>query len=143
MVGGIQYERIAGQSYEMMLFENGEIEGYLSRMVKVTRSIYDVVEYESEVERKFAEDLDARTDIRLFVKLPGWFRVKTPLGDYNPDWAIVKEGDGKVYLVRETKHTRDLDELRRDEKLKILCGKAHFTGCLGQDFDVVTKAGEI
>ena len=69
--------------------------------------------------------------------------MKTPLGDYNPDWAIVKEDSGRVYLVRETKSTRDLDELRRDEKLKILCGKAHFKGCLGQDFAVVTKAGEV
>ena len=77
------------------------------------------------------------------MKLPDWFRVKTPLGDYNPDWAIVKENSGKVYLVRETKDTLDLDQLHRDEKLKILCGTAHFTGCLGQDFKVATKASEV
>ena len=143
MVDGIKYERIAGQSYEMMLFQQEEIEGYLSRTVEVNNSLYDVVEYDSEVEKKFAEDLDARTDIRLFVKLPDWFRVETPLGDYNPDWAIVKGESNKVYLVRETKPTHNLDDLRRDEKLKILCGKAHFAGCLGQNFAVATKASEV
>ncbi len=149
MVEGIKYERIAGQSYEMMRFDSPELksylDGYRDRMVEVKKSVYDVVAFDSEIERKFAEDLDTRTDIKLFVKLPGWFRVKTPLGDYNPDWAIVKnEPDGKVYLVRETKHTRDLDELsRRKEKMKVQCGEAHFADCLGQDFKVATNASEI
>ena len=102
-----------------------------------------MVEYDSELEKKFAEDLDARADIKFFVKLPDWFRVKTPLGDYNPDWAIVKEDSGKVYLVRETKDTHNLDKLHRDEKLKVLCGAAHFAGCLGQNFAVATNASEV
>ncbi len=143
MVDGIKYERIAGQSYEMMLFESEEIEGYLSRMVKVNNSLYDVVEYDSEVERKFAEDLDGMENIKLFVKLPDWFRVKTPLGDYNPDWAIVKEDDGKVYLVRETKDTTDRLRLHPDERRKIKCGERHFKDCLKVDYKVVTSASEL
>ena len=143
MVDGIKYERIAGQSYEMMLFQQEEIEGYLSRMVEVNNSLYDVVEYDSELERKFAEDLDARTDIKFFVKLPGWFRVKTPLGDYNPDWAIVKEDSGKVYLVRETKGSTDELDRRAGENLKLKCGKRHFEDCLKVDYKVISAAAEL
>ncbi len=130
MVDGICYERIAGQTYEVQLFENDEIESYLSRLLLVDRSIYDAVEYDSEVERKFAADLDANEDVRLFVKLPRWFVVKTPLGDYRPDWAIVRERDGKVYLVVETKGTTDQKTLPDAERLRIECGKKHFDGCL-------------
>ena len=140
MVDGIKYERIEGQSFEMMLFESEEIEGYLSRMIQVEHSICDALEYDSEVERKFAEDLDANENIRLFIKLPGWFRVKTPLGDYNPDWAIVKQNETKVYLVRETKSTLDTGKLRPGEALKIKCGKRHFQDCLGVDYKVVKSA---
>lgn len=106
MVDGIHYERLDGQSYEMKLFQNEEIESYLSRLLPVGRSIYDAVEYDSEVERKFAAELDANEDIRLFVKLPRWFLVKTPLGDYRPDWAIVRERDGRVIsLSRRRAHS--------------------------------------
>ena len=143
MVDGIKYERIAGQSYEMMLFENPEIEGYLSRMVVVKNSIYDVVEYDSNLEKEVAETLDARDDIELFVKLPDWFRVKTPLGDYNPDWAFVKKGSPKLYLIRETKSSADLSKLRPDERLKVKCGEAHFGGCLGVPYKVVSSVDEL
>ena len=143
MVDGIKYERIAGQSYDMMLFKNEEVEGYLSRMVAVKNSVLNYVEFDSELERQFAEELDARDDIRLFVKLPDWFRVKTPLGDYNPDWAIVKENDRKVYLVRETKGTTDAAGLRPAEKMKTKCGKRHFNDCLGVDYKVVSSAKEL
>ena len=102
-----------------------------------------MVEYDSELEKKFAEDLDARADIRFFVKLPDWFRVKTPLGDYNPDWAIVKENDRKVYLVRETKGTTETEGLRPAERMKTKCGQRHFTDCLGVDYKVVPSAKEL
>lgn len=143
MVDGIKYERIAGQSYEMMLFESEEIEGCVSRMIKVNRSICDAIEFDSDVEKKFAEALNEREDIRLFIKLPGWFRVKTPLGDYNPDWAIVKQNETKVYLVRETKAATDPGKLRPSEALKITCGERHFQDCLGVDYKVVKSAREL
>lgn len=140
MVAGIQYERIAGHEYEMMLFK--DITGYLAGMIEVDNSIYDAVPYESEVERAFAETMAVRPEIKLFIKLPAWFKVETPVGTYNPDWAIVKEDDAKIYLVRETKGTRDELKLRGTEWMKIQCGKAHF-GSLGVDYTHVVKASEV
>jgi type III restriction enzyme len=58
--------------------------------------------------------------------LPRWFTIPTPVGDYNPDWAVVLEEDQKVYLIRETKSTHDADKRRLEENQKIKCGKAHF-----------------
>lgn len=142
MIGGIKYERIDGQEYEMLLFEQREIAGYLASMIEVDNSIYDLVPWESEVERKFAEAMDSRTDIRLFIKLPSWFQVETPIGTYNPDWAIVRHDDERIYLVRETKSTADQLKLRGSEWAKIQCGKAHF-GTLGVDFAHVVSAEEV
>ncbi|MBC8457583.1 MAG: hypothetical protein H8D67_06270, partial [Deltaproteobacteria bacterium] len=80
--------------------------------------------------------------------LPTWFTVCTPVGEYNPDWAIVMEdpdkptGEPLLYLVRETKDTQNLDKLRPDEKRKIKCGTKHFEE-LDVDYRVVTSAGEL
>lgn len=142
MIDGIKYERINGQEYEMMLFETEEIIGALTSMIEVDNSIYDAVLFESEVERAFADAMSKREDIKLFIKLPGWFKIETPIGTYNPDWAIVKQDDAKVYLVRETKSTKDQLKLRGSEWSKIQCGKAHFD-TLQVDFAHVTTANEI
>lgn len=142
IVDGIKYERIDGQEYEMLLFENREITGSLTTMEYVENSIYDTIEVDSEIERKFAKAMSGREDIKLFVKLPGWFQIITPMGNYNPDWAIVKEEDDKIYLVRETKGSKEELKLRASEWAKIQCGKAHFDA-LGVDYDVVVSAAEI
>jgi len=142
MIDGIKYERISGQEYEMMLFEAEEITGALTSMIEVDNSIYDAVLFESEVERTFAEAMSMREDIKLFIKLPGWFKIETPIGTYNPDWAIVKQDDAKVYLVRETKSTKDQLKLRGSEWAKIQCGKAHFD-TLGVDFAHIVSASEV
>jgi type III restriction enzyme len=142
MIAGIKYERIAGQAYEMLLFEEKEIGGYLTNMIEVDNSIYDMIPCESEVEREFAEAMSSRTDIKLFIKLPSWFQVETPVGTYNPDWAIVMEHDAKVYLVRETKGTKEQLKLRGAEWAKIQCGSAHFDS-LHVDFKHVISASEI
>lgn len=142
MVRGIKYEKIEGQEYEMLLFEEKEIIGYLTNMIEVDNSIYDVVLWESNIEREFAEAMSTREDIKLFIKLPPWFKVDTPLGSYNPDWAIVKHDDEKVYLVRETKGTKDQLQLRPNEFAKIKCGKAHFEE-VSVDYDWIEKATEI
>lgn len=145
IVDGIKYERIAGQEYEMRLFEEDEIETYLANLYEVqnkNKALYDYIPYDSEVEREFARQLDNMENIRLFVKLPRWFVVDTPIGDYNPDWAIVVEQDSKVYLVRETKGTLDDDKRRTSENQKIKCGKRHFE-TIGVDFKTVTSATEI
>lgn len=142
MIDGIKYEKIANQEWSMRLFEDEEILSYLTNRLEVKKSVYDAIVYDSEVERKFAEDLDKREDIKLFVKLPSWFRVETPIGEYNPDWAIVKHFDTTIYLVRETKGTRDYLKLRNSESEKLNCGRKHFEA-LGVGFDVVTSAREI
>src|SRR5947208_11396052 len=110
--------------------------------LQVHNSIYDYVEYDSQIERRFAEELDKREDIKLFVKLPGWFQIDTPIGTYNPDWAILKHDGQALYLVRETKGTRDFLQLRTSEADKIRCGKQHFE-TIGVPFAVVVSADEV
>ena len=141
IIDGIKYEPIAGQFYEMRLFEEKEVEEYLTRMYQVqskdSRTPYDYIVYESDVEHEVAKRLDTDERVKFFCKLPRWFKVTTPLGDYNPDWAVVVEEEEKLYLVRETKSTLDRDKRRDSENKKVDCGKAHFTA-LGVDFkDVV------
>ena len=148
MVQGIEYERIADAEWEMHRLESDELESYVSRLLEVQNSLYDVVEYESKVEYEFAKALDARKDIKLFFKLPDWFKVETPLGTYNPDWAIVREepdGQNKVYLVRETKGTKEWLKIPELQRKKIQCGKAHFkaVGLKDGGYDWVASAGEV
>lgn len=142
IIDGIKYERVEGEEFEMRLFETEEILGYLHNRLEVKNSVYDAVVYDSEVERSFAEKLDQREDIKLFVKLPWWFKIETPIGPYNPDWAIVKHDSSILYLVRETKGTKDFEKLRNSEADKIRCGRRHFEA-LAVDFNVVTSASEI
>jgi type III restriction enzyme len=145
LVDGIKYERISGEDtdaeWEMMLFKNEEMINYLTAL-QVNKSVYEYVVYESEIEREFAQKLDQREDIRLFVKLPGWFQIDTPLGTYNPDWAIIKENDHTLYLVRETKGTRNFLKLRTSEADKVRCGQKHFEA-LNVSMDVVVTADEV
>ncbi len=146
LVDGIKYERIANQHYAMRLFEQEEIETYLSRLYTVQskdeRTPYDHVPFDSEVEREIAEKLDTDENVKFFCKLPPWFTIPTPLGTYNPDWAIVKEDDNKLYLVRETKSTHDRDKRRDIENRKIDCGQAHFNA-LGVNFKTATDIREV
>ena len=142
MIAGIKYEKINDQEYEMLLFEDREVFGSDMNQVMVENSIYEEVFVDSEVERQFAEAMSTRTDIKLFIKLPGWFMIDTPIGTYNPDWAIVKEEDSKIYLVRETKSTKDQLKLRGSEWAKIKCGKAHFD-TLHVDFAHIVSADDV
>ena len=95
------------------------------------RALHDLIPCDSEVEKKFVQDLEARDDVKLYLKLPHWFTVPTPVGDYQPDWAIVMqdpEEDGRpvLYLVSESKGSADRDQLRLNEWRRIQCGAAHF-----------------
>ena len=114
---------------------------YLYEVKNQDKTLYDSIEFESEVERKFATDLDNNEHIKLFVKLPHWFKVDTPIGPYNPDWAFVTEREEKLYFVRETKGTLDSNKRRIEENQKINCGHRHFKE-IGVDFDVVTSLRE-
>jgi len=142
MIDGIKYEKLADDEWNMRLFEEREIISYLNNRLEVQHSIYDAVVYDSEIEREFAEKLDQREDIKLFVKLPAWFEIETPIGKYNPDWAILKHDDAVLYLVRETKGTRNFEKLRTSEAEKVRCGRKHFDA-LGVNFDVVTSVAEL
>jgi len=145
LVDGIKYERVGGSGaeaeWEMLLIKNEELVNYLSAL-PVQSSVYEYVAYDSEVEREFARQLDERDDIKLFVKLPRWFEIDTPVGQYNPDWAILKQNGGPLYLVRETKGTRDFLKLRTSEADKVRCGQRHFEA-LGVPFAVVVTADEV
>lgn len=145
LVDGIKYERLPGDGadaeWEMLLFKNEELVNYLNAL-QVQKSVYEYVVYDSEVEREFAKKLDERDDIKLFVKLPGWFEIDTLVGKYNPDWAILKHDGLALYLVRETKGTRDFLKLRTTEADKVRCGQRHFE-TLGVPFAVVVTADEV
>lgn len=145
LVDGIKYERLPGggadAEWEMLLFKNEELVNYLTAL-QVDKSVYEYVVYDSEVERDFARRLDERDDIKLFVKLPAWFKVDTPVGEYNPDWAIVKHDGQALYLVRETKGTRDFLKLRTTEADKVRCGQKHFE-TLGVPFAVAVTADDV
>lgn len=134
LVDGVQYERIAGSVYELReLQKDGEEEKerFLDQMYKVQhtqKTDFDYVVFDSDVERQFAELLDSREDIKLFMKLPAKFKIDTPVGPYNPDWAIIKQEDGedRIYMIRETKSTLDDSKLRPTELAKIKSAKRHF-----------------
>ena len=146
VIDGIKYEQIEGQYYEMRLFEEKEIEEYMARLYEVQskddRTPYDYITFDSGVEREIAEKLDSNDRVKFFCKLPRWFIVPTPLGEYNPDWAVVMENDEKLYLVRETKSTHDRDKRRETENRKSDCGQAHFEA-LGVSFKVATNIQEV
>jgi type III restriction enzyme len=148
MVDGIKYEPITGLSWEMHRLEpdaSDEIERYAARLYNVqntTKTLYDHIEIDSEVERRFAKGLDDNTNVKFFMKLPAWFTVDTPIGPYNPDWALVFEGSERVYLVRETKGSVDLDELRRREETKIKCARRHFDA-IGVDYEVTASVEDM
>ena len=148
MLEGIKYEKIAGEFWEMQRIEEDAEKGvsrYLKNLYEVQnrgKCLFDAVEFESEVEKRFAEDLDNNEHVKLFVKLPGWFRIDTPIGPYNPDWAFVTVREEKLYFVRETKSSLDSMERRTQENQKIMCGKRHFEE-LGADFAVVTSLSEV
>ena len=130
LVDGIKYQKLGDQQvYAQELFEKEELTGYLKNMLMDThKSIYEHVVYDSTTERDFADALEKNDVIKLYAKLPGWFKVPTPLGSYNPDWAVLVEEDGtqRLYFVIETKSSLFTDDLRDKESAKIECGKAHF-----------------
>ena len=129
LVDGIKYKRIGDEAYYAQeLFEQEELTGYLKNMLQAEKSVHEKVIYESDTEARFADNLEKNSAVKLYAKLPGWFRVPTPLGSYNPDWAVLvdtDEGD-RVYFVVETKGSTLLDDLRNAEAGKIACGKEHF-----------------
>lgn len=134
LVKNIEYHKLDKQEYSLTQFKESfdeyvEDNDYIkSRLVEAKKSVYDYIKCDSNVEVKFAQDLESMEDIEFFIKLPPWFVIKTPRGDYNPDWAIAVNIDNKfeTYFVIETKGSSNRQDLRETEKDKIDCGQKHF-----------------
>jgi type III restriction enzyme, res subunit len=135
-VDGVKYHR-TGEHYDMTLFENSELQTYLydvamkSGAIAVTdqtKTVYDYVAVDSEVEREFMQSLEDNADVKFYIKLPGWFKIDTPVGKYNPDWAVAFDGDRRVYFVAETKGSDDINDnhLSANERSKITAARQHF-----------------
>ncbi len=129
-IDGIKYEKLAGEEYYVQeIFDSSELIANLDRnAVRVEHSVYDYLIYDSNVESRFAKSLDDDPEVKMFFKIPKRFKIDTPLGEYNPDWAVFlnRNGEEKLYFVLESKGTNSLFDLRTPEKLKIHCGKQHF-----------------
>lgn len=131
LVDGIKYTKVGPDAfYAQELFESEELVGYLEQnMLESRKSIHEYVVYDSAgVEKTFAQRLEANELVKVYAKLPSWFKINTPLGTYNPDWAVVIDdrGNSRLYFVLETKGSTDMDDLRGKEAQKIECGKKHF-----------------
>lgn len=162
MAAGIEYER-TGEVYDQKLLEDMAREGIEFYENNFTFAVgnpqkticENYIPLDSGTEQAFArncEDYDAENEggVAFYFKLPGWFKIPTPLGNYNPDWAVVKQVRDKVYFVAETKNTGkgiqtgvDTDKLRQNERLKIKCGKRHFEALGGLAYRVVEKVGDL
>ena len=135
-VDGVKYHR-TGEYYDMTLFDNDELQTYLydaamkSGAIAVgdqAKTIYDYVAVDSEVEREFMQSLEDNADVKFYIKLPSWFKIDTPVGKYNPDWAVAFDGDRRIYFVAETKGSEDINDnhLSTNERSKITAARQHF-----------------
>ncbi|MEW9078233.1 type III restriction-modification system endonuclease [Terrisporobacter glycolicus] len=130
VINGIKYEKI-DDYYSVETFNSSDetLLAYLNdKVVESKKSPYDYTVCDSKVELKFAKRFESDPRVKVYVKLPNWFKIDTPLGNYNPDWAVVieKHGVEKLYFVIETKGNSDRDLLRPEEKAKIECAEKHF-----------------
>jgi restriction endonuclease len=146
MIDGIKYEKIGSKIYEMTLFDDANLEIYLDNFayeVKNTdKTIYEnYIPLDSSVENQFAKDCETSENIEFYFKLPSWFKISTPIGKYNPDWAVIFKGEKKVYFVAETKGEEQ--ELRGSEKLRVKCGESHFENLGGVAYRQVSKVGDL
>jgi len=143
----LAYDGLA-ERYDVDIFTANQTGHDFSKAsAKLKRHVYDYVVTDSEIERKFADELDTASEVVVYAKLPRGFLIPTPVGDYNPDWAIsFKEGSVKhIYFVAETKGTMSSMKLREIENTKIACARKFFDE-IGQrvtddrvKYDVVTS----
>ena len=133
---------VLDDKYDTDIFTDATIKGRLDvNAMRADKHLFDHIIYDSTNERKFAQELDVASDVAVYVKLPDGFYISTPVGHYNPDWAIAfKEGTVKhIYFVAETKGSMDTLELRGIEDAKIHCAREHFKAISGDNviYDVV------
>lgn len=132
VVEHIQYHRL-NQEFDSDIFSAATLKGKLGvNALESQKSLYDIVVVDSKgIEMDFAKDLEVQNEVAVYTKLPGGFYINTPVGHYNPDWAIVfKEGTDikHIYFVAETKGYRsdEVTDYRETERVKIECAKRHF-----------------
>ncbi|PNP98304.1 DEAD/DEAH box helicase family protein [Moraxella sp. RCAD0137] len=155
MVEGIEYKQL-NDMYEQSLFETYQIfaNEYTFDINKMQKTIYNgVLDLDSKTEHQFATDCENYDEqVVFYFKLPKKFKIPTPIGNYNPDWAVIvrKEGE-QAYFIAETKNTNSksvqdgvlLNELRQKEQFKIACSKKYFEFIDGIDYEVVQKVDEL
>jgi len=132
IVDGIKYQKIGDEFYYAQeCFEDQELYGYLSSNMyenRENKSIYTHTVYDSTIEENFAIEFNKNSNVKLFTKLPSWFKINTPLGTYNPDWAVLieKDDEEKLYFVVESKGSDLGLDIKTAESSKIACAKKHF-----------------
>ncbi|NMA94923.1 MAG: DEAD/DEAH box helicase family protein [Clostridiales bacterium] len=141
IVDGIKYTKLgSNQFYAQELFKHEELSGYLNdNLIPSKRGLYKHVVFDSQIEENFVRELESNDRVLIYVKLPGWFKIPTPLGGYNPDWAILisEGGEKRFYFIAETKSTLHHLEYRSSESKKIKCGKEHFKA-ISKDVGFIT-----
>ena len=146
IVEKISYDSV-GETYGIDIFTQEKAKEDFSKAIKVNRHIYDYVFTDSKIERTFVSELDTSAEVVVYAKLPKGFFIPTPVGNYNPDWAIAfKEGAVKhVYFIAETKGSMSSMELREIEKSKIECARKFFTKITSDQvkYDVVDSYGKL
>ena len=151
---GVKYTRLDNVYYEMRRFENDDLMEVFSASVqaveKQEKTLFShiIIDSNSGPERAFAQACEDNEDVLFYIKLPRWFRIDTPVGPYNPDWALAYRNDATLYFVAETKKTGtgdhvQLDLLRPIEDLRIECGKRHFKNFEQVQFKVVSTLEEL
>lgn len=150
IVQHIAYTKIDGKDgvYSTDIFTEPTLKGKLGvNAITTTKNIYDHLLYDSTGEKDFAQHLEESQDVVVYVKLPKGFYISTPVGKYNPDWAIAfnKEHVRHIYFIAETKGSMQTLELREIEQAKINCARKHFTAISDNDvqYDVVNSYSEL
>ncbi len=168
MIEGIEYFRMPERDdavYRQSLARWQELEQYGAEFfknqytfeinqedgIKKEKTIFaDYIPLDSGTENQFARDCESHENVKFYFKLPEWFKIPTPIGNYNPDWALVMENQEKVYFIAETKNTGkgiqegvDMDKLHESEQQKIQCAKRCFAVFDGVSYRVVEKVGEL
>lgn len=155
MKNGIYYQKL-DKVYEQSLFKTYKIYAnqYTFNVNKMDKTIYNgVLDLDSNTENQFATDCENYDEqVAFYFKLPKKFKIPTPIGNYNPDWAVVIKKNGEqVYFIAETKNTGDksiqdgvvVDKLKREERFKIACAKRFFEINDEVDYQVVQKINEL
>ena len=141
IVEHLTYDMI-NDSYSSDIFTQEKKRQDFSKAFKADRHVYDYVFTDSKMERKFAEELDTSVEVVVYAKLPRSFSIPTPVGSYNPDWAIAfKNGEVKhIFFIAETKGSLSSLQLREMEKCKVECARRFFTKITSEQvkYDVIT-----